>query len=157
MDYAIDQIKDTISILDKKLEENRNDLDLLQSSVSQLSTLSTEISDYISQVFNGIKEAEGENSLQISVSALLEIKRYLSQKPVSVSNTISSLTASQQIMLQWRQREESVISAIEARQEKIKGLKEELIEEGDIKRKTGDRPEKLKDIRDAKSELDSEE
>ncbi len=157
MDYAIGQIKDTISSLNEKLEENSNDLKILQSSVSQLDILSREVSDYISQVLNGIKEEASENSLQIAVSALLEIKRHVGQKPISVTTSISSLTASQQIMLQWRQREESVISSIEARQEKIKGLKEELAEEGDIKRKSGQRPEKLKDIRDAKSELDSEE
>ena len=157
MDFEINQIKDTITGIDKTLGENDKILKTLQDSISQLSLVSREVSDYVSQVLNNVKGDNDDNGLQITVSALLEIRKHLDQKPTSVSNSISSISASSRTLLEIRKREEFVIESINAHREKIDNLKEEILDGSEIKRSIGNRPESLKDIRQAKSELLNEE
>jgi len=157
VDFEINQIKDTITGIDKTLGENDKILKTLQDSISQLSLVSREVSDYVSQVLNNVKGDNDDNGLQITVSALLEIRKHLDQKPTSVSNSISSISASSRTLLEIRKREEFVIESINAHREKIDNLKEEILDGSEIKRSIGNRPESLKDIRQAKSELLNEE
>ena len=157
MDYAINQIKETIASIDSQLVENDNSLRSLQDSVGQLQSLSLEVSNYVSEVLNSIKESPETDSLQVVVSSLLQLRDYISQKPGRVSNTVSSLAASQRTLIAWKQREEEVIQLIESHREKIDSIKEKIESGDDLKRSIGDRPEKLKDIREASSEILAEE
>tara|TARA_Y100000034_G_C6879547_1_gene402768 strand:+ start:501 stop:1001 length:501 start_codon:yes stop_codon:yes gene_type:complete len=156
--YYVDEVN---ALLDKMLE-NIDDTDKkienLQNSQAQVGRVCNSISSFVNSTLGGL--SSGEDAVSISqqlVNALAQVGQYASSEPNNLSLTLSSLSHKKDAYSECLELLKDTASSFEDRSEDSD--EEEAQEPSAPKdiRSVGDRPEKLKDIRNENMKLDGGE
>tara|TARA_Y100000310_G_C20256685_1_gene611676 strand:+ start:123 stop:614 length:492 start_codon:yes stop_codon:yes gene_type:complete len=157
-DHIIDKMSGLVGGIESLKLESEQDLVVLNNSVSQLSEASGVVNKFIAEVIKAVNENEDLARVNEQlVSAVMEIRQYLLLRPSQVEGKINVLHAKLAAYETCETLIADTVSDINSHQEKVERIKAK-IEDGSIEesRGVGERPEKLRDVRNIMSEIEAE-
>ena len=157
-DYAVTKISSVIGGIGDLKSDAQKELEGLENSIVQLTESAKVITNFVNEVLqavNGMEDAEDMN--RQLVSSVVEIRRYLNMQPAYVQTKISGLNDKLSAYSACEALVEDVLSDVDSHQQKVDRIKTK-IEDGTISepRETGERPEKLRDVRNVMAEIEAE-
>ncbi len=146
-----------------KLKSLNESIEKLRSSTFQISLISKAVSSFvdetITQAQSNISEGDAQGAINVLVNSLNQISEFINTENHRIESEISSYQFGIKLVSEFIQEKEDLRNYFVSFEEKQKEIQAQ-IESGEepekSRRKTGQRPERLKNIRLAKKDLDEE-
>jgi len=157
-DYAVTKMSGVVGGIEDLKSHAEKELQDLESSTVQLTEAAGVINNFVNEVFqaiNGMEDTEDINKQLIL--GVTEMRRYLSMRPAQVQAKISGLNDKLGAYSTCKVLVEDAMNDLDSHQQKVDRIKTK-IEDGSISdtREVGERPEKLRDVRNVMAEIEAE-
>jgi hypothetical protein len=153
------KLQETYQVNRKNAEQQIN---VLESSVAQFSILNNSLGQFIEEIVkeaNLKSESEGpEGTISVLADGIQKIKSFVENEPLRITNQVRLLSLQIEMWDNFHQELAITKAQISNREQHLEELKDKIDagENLEKRNKIGDRPEKIKDVRIAASELAKE-
>ena len=157
-EYIVDKMSGLAGGVESLKLESEQELVVLNNSVVQLTETSRVVNKFVGEVVKAVNENEDLAAVNEQlVSAIMEIRQYILIRPSQVEGKINTLHAKAAAYETCETLIADTVADINSYQEKVERIKTK-IEDGSIEepREVGERPEKLRDVRNVMSEIEAE-
>ena len=156
--YYVDEVNALLNKMLENIDDTDKKIETLQNSQAQVGRVCSSISSFVNSTLGEI--SDGTDAVSVSqqlVNALSQVGQYVSSEPNNLSLTLSSLSHKKDAYSECLELLQNTASSFEDHSEQP--AEEETLEPAKPKdiRSVGDRPEKLKDIRNENVKLDGGE
>ena len=145
------------------IKSTQEELAVLNDTPTQLNELSVIVSNFVNQTLQAIDgDSDTQNANAIAVNSLVQIRNFVAERPNVLASHGDKLNAK---LAAYQQSVEVLLTSIEEAQQKVdvEAEKQEAIAEeinagkydknGRKRRKIGEKPQKLRDIRKVQAEM----
>tara|TARA_Y100000593_G_scaffold93776_1_gene189998 strand:+ start:394 stop:897 length:504 start_codon:yes stop_codon:yes gene_type:complete len=157
-DYTVSRLGGVLGGIEELTTEIQNERKILESSIAQLSESAAIVADFIDQTFRAVQIAETEADIKNQlISSLNEIKRFMQTQPSTIQGRINACEQKVEAYSTCRALINDAAIDIEQNIATEKRIREKIENEDESgRRKSGERPEKLRDIRRVEAQIDEE-
>ena len=158
-----DYIKSKIGEIQQKFNTIQDSIEIsikeLESSHVQVSILSVSLNTFIRSAVEEINElssrGDDQKALEMSLDSLNKIGIYLNNEPARIVSELSKLNFSLDLLHDFDHAQTELKAQIQSKEDSLEKIKSELEDGKDPSKRTGagKRPERIKDVREAKAEL----